>query len=130
MRVFKKYFYVASVLKMHVGEGFGVGGLLLLCLAARLEASSFHNVDQRRRQLRPTPDTLNHPGIVELSVGSTNYHLIRCRNYASAYSAAWLSPAEFVVKTSYKDRETLEWHSHNLYLNQKGGAYKLEEHHS
>ena len=107
---------------------------VLVLLAARLGAWSDAGADredQGRRQLRKTQDTKDHPGIVELSPdGNSTFHLIRCRNYASAYAGSWLSPAEFVVKTSYKDRATLEWHSHNLYLNQKGGAYKLEEHSS
>ena len=46
----------------------------------------------------------------------------------SAYSAAWLSPAAYFLKTSYANRATLEWHSHNLYQANEGAAYKIEEH--
>ena len=85
------------------------------------------------RRLRSTADTPEHPGIVELLPSkfpdlNATLHLIRCRNYASAYSAAWLAPVTRVMKTRYKDRVTLEWHSHNLYLSTQAGAYKLEEH--
>jgi hypothetical protein len=84
-----------------------------------------------QRQLRATPDTKEHPGIVTLAVnGSTDFFLVRCRNYASAYSAAWLAPAHYVYKTRYNDRVTLEWHSHNLYHTFSGGSYKIEPPHT
>jgi len=87
---------------------------------------------QLRRRLRKTADSKDHPGVVELDPGldapsNVTYHLLRCRNHASAYSAAWLSPAEFVLRPDYYDRDTLEWHSHMLYMQMLGGSYKLEE---
>jgi len=107
---------------------------VLVLLATRLGAWSDAGADredQGRRQLRKTQDTKDHPGIVELSPdGNSTFHLIRCRNYASAYSACWLSPVDFVLRAMNNDRATLEWHSHNLYLANQGGAYKLEEHFS
>lgn len=71
-------------------------------------------------------------GIIELNAGlvpglDETLHLIRCRNYASAYSASWLAPVDLVRKVPYKDRLTLEWHSHNLYQMAQAGSYKLEE---
>lgn len=80
-----------------------------------------------QRQLRATVDTKEHPGVITLTINSsTDFYLIRCRNYASAYSAAWLSPSHYVYKTRYNDRATLEWHSHNLYHTFSAGSYKLE----
>jgi len=82
------------------------------------------------RRLKKTPDTRAHPGIVDLPLpeANTTLHLIRCRNYASAYSAAWLAPKDYVLKTSFANRLTLEWHSHNLYQANQAGSYKIEEH--
>lgn len=65
------------------------------------------------------------PGLVP-GLEKTIY-LIRCRNYASAYSASWLAPIDLVRRVSYHDRLTLEWHSHNLYQVAQAGSYKIED---
>ena len=83
--------------------------LLLPFLPILVESLQAHdNSEWHRRQLRATPDTKDHPGIVEIpdprSHNDTKLHLIRCRNYASAYSAAWLAPVDYVLKANYRDR--------------------------
>jgi hypothetical protein len=94
---------------------------------------------QRQRRLTPTKDTPGHPGVVEHrdhKVPATSGNktgtmlMVRCRNYASAYSAAWIAPKEWVVKCPYGNRLTLEWHSHNLYNSVKGASYKLDDKHA
>lgn len=78
------------------------------------------------RRLTATKDTAQHPRVVE----HQNLTLVRCRNYASAYSAAWLAPREYVIRCPYGNRLTLEWHSHNLYNSVKGASYKFEDKHA
>ena len=75
-----------------------------------------------RRRLKP--ESVELPRVLEQ--GGVTF--IRCRNRASAYSAAWLAARQPFLKTDYSDRETLEWHSFNLYNTVKSMAFKSQVH--
>lgn len=68
------------------------------------------------------------PSSIGVVTNVSTYTLVRCRSYATAYSASWLAPVNYLLKTKYsnpKDNK-LEWHSHNLYESVHGKAYKFE----
>jgi hypothetical protein len=59
---------------------------------------------------------------------TAQYTLVRCRSIGSAYSAAWLAPVEWLLKTKYPNpsNNKLEGHSFNMFETSNGMSYKIE----